>query len=235
MSTIDPAEIAKFRRSAGQWHDETGEFSMLHAMNKLRLEFITEQAAAYGISLQDAKILDVGCGGGIASIPLAKLGAQVLGIDMIEENVEAASAYAKAKNIKNAKYINSAIEDLKSEKFDIIIVLEVIEHVLNLEIFIANIKRLLKPNGLLFVSTINRTVLSYLQAILLAEHLIKIVPKGTHEWSKFVPINKLDLLLKQQGLSILKIEGMAYSPFLSKWRFSSNKLVNYILCASNEQ
>lgn len=220
-NTINAEEISKFSDASEQWWSMDGPFAQLHLMNHIRLDFILSH---YDYNVKDKKILDAGCGGGISSIPLARLGAKVTGIDASLQSIHIAQKQAHELKL-DINYKNSDICDL-SDKYDIIICLEVIEHVDNLSLFLTQLNNLLKPNGVLFISTINRTIKSYLATIIGAEHILKWVPKGTHDWNKFISPLELQNLLP--NLTLINLKGMKYNPFKNEWHLSTNTEINYI-------
>ena len=181
--------------------------------------------------LENLNILDIGCGGGFISEPMARLGANVTGIDAAEKNIKVASLHSKKSNLK-IKYINASPEKMgEKEKFDIILNLEIVEHVDNIDLYIQSCKNLLKKNGLMFTATINRTLMSYVKAIIGAEYILRWLPIGTHDWNKFVKPEELQKKLDEKNFSTNDIKGLEFNPILKKWKKSNNFSVNYIICS----
>ena len=182
--------------------------------------------------LRDLQILDIGCGGGLISEPMARLGGKVTGIDASERNIKIASLHSKESKLK-IDYINSSPEQLKEkEKFDIILNLEVVEHVDNLDLYLESCKNLLKKNGLMFTATINRTVTSYIKAIVGAEYILRWLPIGTHDWNKFIKPEELEKTLNDKNFKTNNIKGLEFNPIFNKWKKSDNLSVNYIICST---
>ena len=178
------------------------------------------------------QILDIGCGGGLISEPMARLGGKVTGIDASERNIKIASLHSKESKLK-INYINSSPEQLKEkEKFDIILNLEVVEHVDNLDLYLESCKNLLKKNGLMFTATINRTVTSYIKAIVGAEYILRWLPIGTHDWNKFIKPEELEKTLNDKNFKTNNIKGLEFNPIFNKWKKSDNLSVNYIICST---
>ncbi|MEM7442068.1 MAG: bifunctional 2-polyprenyl-6-hydroxyphenol methylase/3-demethylubiquinol 3-O-methyltransferase UbiG [Pseudomonadota bacterium] len=239
--TVDQAEIAQFGRIAGDWWDPNGLFKPLHQMNPLRLGHIRDQVVAHfdrdGASLtpfSGLRIVDVGCGGGLLSEPICRLGAQVTGIDAGEEGVEVAKSHAKAMGLEIDYRVETA-EDLAAsgETYDVVLALEIIEHVAEIDQFVAALADLTSPGGLVFLSTLNRTRRSYLSAIVAGEYVLRWLPRGTHDWRKFVRPSELAAQLRGNGLDVQDISGMIYNPVRGSWSLSRRDLaVNYIAVAS---
>ncbi|KFQ17604.1 hypothetical protein N331_00421, partial [Merops nubicus] len=241
-SSVDSTEMKKFQLLAHKWWDEEGEYSALHSMNDIRVPFIRDtllnMSSNYhlGNPLSGVKILDVGCGGGLLSEPLGRLGASVTGIDPLEDNIRTADQHKSFDPVlaKRIQYKSSTLEEIVEESvetFDVIVASEVVEHVTDLELFIKCCCQVLKPEGSLFITTINRTQLSYVLAIVVAEKIMGIVPEGTHEWEKFVPPEELKRLLESHGFSVRTVNGMQYSPFSGRWSWTESTAVNYALHA----
>ncbi len=239
-TTINEKEVEKFSRIADEWWDVKGKFKPLHDINPLRLEFITGHIAdkfniaeQKGRYLSGLKVLDIGCGGGLLSEPFARLGAQVTGIDASEKNVKVAKLHSEKVGL-DIEYINTSIEQLNAPEYDVILNMEVIEHVDNPELFLASSINLLKPNGLMFVATINRTLKSMLFAKVAAEYILRWLPIGTHDWNKFLkPSEIVDMTLKNGSKKVMHVEdikGMTYNPITSTWRLSNDTTVNYLMC-----
>ena len=238
MTTINKEEIQKFSNLAEEWWDVNGKFKPLHMFNPIRIEYILDQIYNhYRIdknkknSLQNLKILDIGCGGGLISEPMARLGASVTGIDASEKNIKVALIHSKKNNL-NINYINKSPEQLdEKNQFDIILNLEVVEHVDNLDLYLASCYNLLKKNGLMFTATLNRTLTSYIKAIIGAEYLLRWLPIGTHDWNKFIKPEELEKLLNQKKFSTIDLKGLCFNPFTNKWKKSNDLSVNYIICS----
>ncbi len=236
MTTINKEEIQKFSNLADQWWDVKGKFKPLHMFNPTRIEYITKKIKEYfnlkNNSLVGLKILDIGCGGGLISEPLARLGASVTGIDASEKNIKVAQLHAKKNNLK-IEYLNTSPDEFKKfEQFDVILNLEVVEHVDNLELYLKSCSNLSKKKGLMFTATLNRTFVSYIKAIVGAEYVLRWLPIGTHEWNKFIKPEELEKLLKNENFSTVDLKGFEFNPFLYKWKQSDNLSVNYIVCSS---
>ena len=235
--TVDEAEIAHFTAMADEWWDAKGKFAPLHAMNPVRLQFIRDHIAARHARditarqpLSGISVLDVGSGGGLICEPLARLGASVTGVDAAEKNTQIARLHAEQMGL-DIDYRHSTAEALATEdkRYDVVLALEIVEHVADVEAFLAAITRLVKPGGLLFMSTINRTAKSYATAIIGAEYVLRWLPKGTHHWKKFLKPSELILPLEQYGITTHDLQGMAYDPFNASWSLSPRALdVNYL-------
>ncbi len=240
-TTINSDEIQKFSRLAEEWWDVKGKFKPLHMFNPVRIEYIIEICSSHfnfstekENALKNLKILDIGCGGGLISEPMCRLGAQVTGIDASRKNIEIAKIHAK-KNKLNIKYLNSSPEQMdQNEKFDIILNLEVVEHVDNVDLYIESCCKLLKKDGIMFTATINRTFSSYIKAIVGAEYVLRWLPVGTHDWNKFLKPEELEKKFVDKKLSIKDVRGLSFNPFLNKWSKSRDLSVNYIIaCKKN--
>ena len=224
-----PKENSKiFDKLSDEWWDESGSFKALHSFNLVRLEYLKKHNLHK--SLNGLNILDVGCGGGILCEPLSRLGANVTGIDTNEKAIKVAKEHARIKNLK-IKYINAELSKLKKCSFDIITCMEVLEHVESVNQIISISNDILKKNGIFFGSTINKTFTSYLLAILFAENILQIVPRGTHEWKKFLKPNYVKKKFLENGFSDFQIQGVKYNPFKNKWSFSENTFINYMFFA----
>jgi 2-polyprenyl-6-hydroxyphenyl methylase / 3-demethylubiquinone-9 3-methyltransferase len=236
-SSIDPAEIAKFEAMAAEWWNPEGKFKPLHMLNPCRLDYITTQIAAeYGRDLRQPRpfaglrILDIGCGGGLLSEPMARLGADVVGADAAPRNIPVAALHAEQSGLK-IDYRHSTAEDLAAagEVFDVVLNMEVVEHVADPAAFLAACQRLLKPGGLMVCSTLNRNPKSYLMAIIGAEWVMRWLPKGTHDWSKFITPDELYDLLRKAGLDPVDRKGMVFNPVRWAWSLSDGDLsCNYV-------
>ena len=235
-TTINKEEIQKFSDLADQWWDVNGKFKPLHMFNPIRIEYITNSIKKYyGIKkdkdnyLNGLNILDIGCGGGLISEPMSRLGANVTGIDASEKNVKVAKLHAKKNELK-INYLNITPENLKdSEKFDIILNLEIIEHVNDVNLYIKSCHKLLKKNGIMFTATLNRSLMSYIKAIIGAEYILRWLPIGTHDWNKFIKPEELENLLSKVNFSTLDIKGFEFKPLSKKWMVSNDLSVNYII------
>ncbi|UWQ07820.1 bifunctional 2-polyprenyl-6-hydroxyphenol methylase/3-demethylubiquinol 3-O-methyltransferase UbiG [Aliiroseovarius crassostreae] len=237
QSSVDPSEVEKFAAMAAEWWDPTGKFKPLHMMNPVRLDYITSQIAAeFGRDLSDDKpfaglrILDIGCGGGLLSEPMARLGADVVGADATERNIPVARAHAEEMGLE-IDYRHTTAEAIEEagERFDVVLNMEVIEHVADPLAFLISCQNLLKPGGLLLCSTINRNPKSFMVAIVGAEHVMRWLPKGTHEWSKFITPDELEDLLAESMLRVVDRKGFVFNPISWQWSISDRDLsVNYV-------
>ncbi len=235
-STINKAEIQKFSKLAEEWWDVNGKFKPLHMFNPIRIEYITDKIKEHfnlkkdkANCLNGLSILDIGCGGGLISEPMSRLGANVTGIDASEKNINIAKLHSKKNGLK-INYLNISPENLKNiEKFDIILNLEIIEHVDNVSLYIKSCNKLLKKKGLMFTATLNRTFTSYVKAIIGAEYLLRWLPIGTHDWNKFIKPEELESFLLEEKFYTLDIKGLKFNPFLNKWKKSKDLSVNYII------
>ena len=235
-TTINREEIQKFSDLADEWWDVNGKFKPLHMFNPIRIEYITEKIKQEfnlinrnNNFLKDLKILDIGCGGGLISEPLARLGGEVTGIDASEKNVKIAKLHSKKNNL-NINYLNKSPEQLNnSEKFDIVLNLEVVEHVENVDLYIKSCSNLLKKNGIMFTATLNRTIVSYIKAIVGAEYILRWLPIGTHDWNKFIKPEELEKKLSSANFSTIDVKGLEFNPLFNKWKQSDNLSVNYII------
>ena len=237
-TTINREEIQKFSDLADEWWDVNGKFKPLHMFNPIRIEYITEKIKQEfnllnrnNNFLKDLKILDIGCGGGLISEPLARLGGEVTGIDASEKNIKVAKLHSKKNNL-NINYLNKSPEQLNySEKFDIVLNLEVVEHVENVDLYIKSCSNLLKKNGIMFTATLNRTIVSYIKAIVGAEYILRWLPIGTHDWNKFIKPEELEKKLSSANFSTIDVKGLEFNPLFNKWKKSDNLSVNYIICS----
>ena len=239
MTTINKEEIQKFSKLADEWWDVNGKFKPLHMFNPIRIEYILDEITKHfklnrktKLPLKNLEILDIGCGGGLISEPMARLGGNVTGIDAAEKNIKIASLHSKESNLK-IRYLENSPEQLKEkEKFDIILNLEIVEHVENLDLYLQSCYDLLKSNGLMFTATINRTLISYIKAIIGAEYVLRWLPIGTHDWNKFVKPEELQKKLTDKKFTTNNIKGLEFNPIFNKWKQSDNLSVNYIICSS---
>ena len=235
-TTINKEEIQKFSRLAEEWWDVNGKFKPLHMFNPIRIEYITKNIKKYftitndkANYLEGLNILDIGCGGGLISEPMARLGAKVTGIDASAKNINVAKIHSEKNGLK-INYLNTSPENFKEiEKFDVILNLEIVEHVDNVNLYIKSCYKLLKKNGLMFTATLNRSFASYIKAIIGAEYILRWLPIGTHDWNKFIKPEELERFLYQEKFSTLDIKGLEFNPFLKKWKKSNNLSVNYII------
>ena len=237
QTTIDPAEVAKFEAMAAEWWDVNGKFKPLHLMNPCRLDYINSQIAAeYDRDLNQAnpfkglRILDIGCGGGLLSEPMARLGAEVVGADAAGGNIPVARVHAEAQGL-TIDYRHTTAEDLAAagEQFDVVLNMEVVEHVSDPLTYLAACRNLLKPQGVMICSTLNRNGKSFLMAIIGAEWVMRWLPKGTHDWAKFITPDELYGLIEKAGLSPLDRKGMVFNPVSWSWSLSARDLsCNYV-------
>ena len=233
-NTINKKEIEKFNILAEEWWDPEGKFKPLHKFNPVRIDYIKNNIIKeFNIKkkikpLRNLEILDIGCGGGLLSEPISRLGGKVTGIDASNKNLNIARAHAIKNNLK-INYICSSPEKLKSKKkYDVILNMEVVEHVDDINLFINSCSSLLKKNGIMFLATINKTFKSYAFAIIGAEYILNWLPVGTHDWFKFVDPNELNLICKKNRLKLLDIKGMKFNVFQNEWSIIKNTDVNYI-------
>jgi len=236
-NTIDPAEVAKFEAMAAEWWDVNGKFKPLHLMNPCRLDYITSQIAAeFDRDLATSRpfaglrILDIGCGGGLLSEPMARLGAAVVGADAAPRNIPVAQVHAEQSGL-SIDYRNTTAEDLAAsgERFDVVLNMEVVEHVADPLGYLTACQQLLKPGGLMICSTLNRNPKSFMMAIVGAEWVMRWLPKGTHDWAKFITPDELYDLIRKAGLDPVDRKGMVFNPVSWKWALSSRDLsVNYV-------
>ncbi|WP_434289720.1 bifunctional 2-polyprenyl-6-hydroxyphenol methylase/3-demethylubiquinol 3-O-methyltransferase UbiG [Celeribacter sp. SCSIO 80788] len=237
QTTIDPDEVAKFEAMAAEWWDPTGKFKPLHMMNPVRLDYITTQIAAeFGRDLsadkpfEGLRLLDIGCGGGLLSEPMARLGATVVGADAAERNIPVAQVHAEQSGL-DIDYRHTTAEALAEagEQFDVVLNMEVVEHVADPLAYLTACQTLLKPGGLMLCSTLNRNPKSYAMAIFGAEVVMRWLPKGTHEWKKFITPDELVDLISKAGLDPVDRKGFVFNPILWKWSISARDLsVNYV-------
>ena len=224
-------EFALFNQLSDEWWNENGKFKILHQIKSHRMSYILDQINNRNI--RNLKILDVGCGGGIICEPLARLGAKVTGIDFAPNNIKAAKIHSKKNKLK-INYINKDIEKSKlNEKFDIILMFEVLEHLDNWKKTIKNIKKNLNKNGLIIISTINRNILSKVLAINIAENVLGWIPKGTHDYNKLIKPEELKIILSKENLQLKNIQGLIYNPLIREWKLSDNYMINYFCSAKS--
>ena len=244
QTTIDPDEIAKFEAMAADWWDPSGKFKPLHMLNPCRLDYIVDQVTAeFGRdpktpnALSGLRVLDIGCGGGLLSEPMARLGADVVGADAAERNIPVARIHAEQMGL-DIDYRHTSAEALADagERFDVILNMEVVEHVADPQAFLDACSNLLKPGGIMICSTINRNPKSYMMAIIGAEHVMRWLPKGTHEWAKFITPDELFNLISTAGLTPVDRKGFVFNPVFWSWKISASDLsVNYVTASIKPQ
>ena len=233
-NTINKKEIEKFSKIAEEWWDPQGKFKPLHNFNPLRISYLKENIIkSFNLQKKDkilsgVKILDIGCGGGLLCEPMSRLGADVFGMDASEKNIEVAKIHAEKSSL-NIEYFCSSPEKFKSDlKFDVILNMEIIEHVEDVDFFLKSCAKFLKKNGIMFVATLNKTLKSYLFAIIGAEYILKWLPIGTHEWEKFVKPEELINITKKYDLTLNDLKGVKLNLLTNNWELSADKSVNYI-------
>jgi 2-polyprenyl-6-hydroxyphenyl methylase/3-demethylubiquinone-9 3-methyltransferase len=234
MTSVNKKEIEKFSKMAEEWWDPNGKFKPLHKFNPIRIRYIKDNIIDHfnlnnkNKPLNKINILDIGCGGGLLSEPMSRLGADVLGIDASEKNIKIAKMHAVKNNLK-IEYKTTSPEKLKTnKKFDVILNMEIVEHVEDVNFFIKSCAKLLKKNGIMFVATLNKTLKSYVFGIIGAEYIMRWLPIGTHEWEKFVNPDDLISISKKNNLNLRKLDGMKYNLLKDQWTISADKSVNYI-------
>ena len=234
MTSVNKKEIDKFSKMANEWWDPEGKFKPLHKFNPTRIKYIKENIINnFKLKnklrpLSGINILDIGCGGGLLSEPMSRMGANVTGIDASDKNIKIAKLHSKKNKLK-INYLCSSPEKLKiTKKFDVILNMEIVEHVEDIDFFLKSCSKLLKKNGLMFVATINKTLKSYIFAIVGAEYVLRWLPIGTHEWEKFVKPEDLKKILMKYDLSLNKLEGMNFNIIKDEWSISRDLSVNYI-------
>tara|TARA_X000001036_G_scaffold358733_1_gene341281 strand:- start:730 stop:1458 length:729 start_codon:yes stop_codon:yes gene_type:complete len=233
-NTINKKEIEKFSKIAEEWWDPAGKFKPLHKFNPIRISYIKDNIIRT-FKLQDKKkpldkikILDIGCGGGLLSEPMCRLGADVTAIDASEKNIEVAKLHSRKNNLK-INYICTSPEKLKNQnQFDVILNMEIVEHVEDVNFFLRSCSKLLKKNGIMFIATLNKTLKSYVFAIIGAEYIMRWLPIGTHDWEKFLKPEELISMLKKNNLNVERVEGMKFNLLTDKWSISKDKSINYI-------
>ncbi len=232
--TVNKKEIDKFSKLASEWWDPNGKFKPLHKFNPVRLNYIKKsildklKKRSSGKSLKNIKVLDIGCGGGLLCEPLSKLGAKVVGIDASEKNIKIAKTHAKKSKLKINYYCASPENFISKEKFDVILNMEIVEHVENVNLFLKESSKFLKKNGIMFIATLNKTLKSYVFAILGAEYILRWLPIGTHDWNMFISPDKLVKICEKNSLSLDEILGVKYNVISGEWDFSTDDDVNYI-------
>ena len=239
-TTIDPAEVAKFEAMAAEWWDPNGKFKPLHLMNPCRLDYITRQIAAEfdrtlsePLPFKGLRLLDIGCGGGLLSEPMARLGAEVVGADAAPRNIPVAQVHAEQSGL-SIDYRHTTAEDMAAagERFDVVLNMEVVEHVADPLAYLTACQQLLKPGGLMLCSTLNRNPKSFAMAIVGAEWVMRWLPKGTHDWTKFITPDELYDLIRRAGLDPVDKQGMVFNPVSWRWSLSERDLsVNYVIAS----
>jgi 2-polyprenyl-6-hydroxyphenyl methylase/3-demethylubiquinone-9 3-methyltransferase len=235
-TTINKEEIQKFSKLADEWWDVNGQFKPLHMFNPIRIEYITDKIKQH-FKINDNKtnfldglnILDIGCGGGLISEPMARLGGSITGIDASEKNIKVAKIHSQKSRLK-INYLNKSPEQLNDiEKFDIILNLEIVEHVDNVSLYIESCHKLLKKGGLMFTATLNRSLMSYFKAIIGAEYILRWLPIGTHDWNKFLKPEVLEAKINKLNFSTVDVTGLSFNPLLKSWKQNKDLSVNYII------
>jgi len=233
-NTINKKEIEKFSKIAEEWWNPEGKFKPLHKFNPIRISYIKENIIkTFKINqnktpLKNIKVLDIGCGGGLLAEPMCRLGAEVTAIDASEKNINVAKIHAKKNDLK-INYICTSPEKLKTKKkFDVILNMEIVEHVNDVDFFLKSCSNLLKKNGIMFVATLNKTLKSYAFAIIGAEYILRWLPIGTHEWEKFIKPDELTNILKKNNLYLNQLDGMKFNIITDNWNLSNDKSINYI-------
>lgn len=237
LTTVDSTEIAKFSAMAEAWWDPHGDFKPLHILNPTRIAFIRDVAARHfgRVAGEDApldglSLCEIGCGGGLLTEPMRRLGAEVTGVDPSARNIGIARSHAEAGDLK-ITYLQCAAEDMveRGESFDIVLAMEVVEHVANVDVFLASCAQLVKPGGLMFIATLNRTAKAFALAIVGAEYVMRWLPRGTHDWSRFITPDELFALLRGAGLEPVDRKGFVFDPIGWRWHLSDRDLsVNYV-------
>ena len=233
-NTINKKEIEKFSKIAEEWWNPEGKFKPLHKFNPIRISYIKENIIEtfklnYNKTpLKDIKILDIGCGGGLLSEPMCRLGAKVTGIDASDKNIKVAKLHSKKNNLQINYFCSSPEKFETKQKFDVILNMEIVEHVEDVNFFLKSCSKLLKKNGIMFVATLNKTLKSYIFAIVGAEYILRWLPIGTHEWEKFLKPEELISILEKNDLKLDKVNGMNFNLIKNKWSVGDDKSVNYI-------
>jgi 2-polyprenyl-6-hydroxyphenyl methylase/3-demethylubiquinone-9 3-methyltransferase len=234
-STIDQNEVEKFAKIADEWWNEEGKFKPLHKFNPIRIAYLRENIIKHfhldstaAQPLKNLKILDIGCGGGLLCEPLSRLGAQMTGIDAA--GIEVPMIHAKKSGL-NIDYRNIDVEELanSAEKFDVVLAMEVIEHVADIDNFVKAAANCLKPEGIIFIATLNRTIKSFLSAIIGAEYVLRWLPVGTHSWKKFLKPSEINKIATGQNLKLIELKGFEYNLLKDSWKKSDNLEINYIM------
>ena len=238
MTSVNKKEIEKFSKIATEWWNPEGKFKPLHKFNPIRIKYIKENIINnFNLKnktkpLSGINILDIGCGGGLLSEPMSRMGANVTGIDASDKNIKIAKLHSKNNKLK-INYLCSSPEKLKvKKKFDVILNMEIVEHVDDVNFFIKNCSKFLKRNGIMYIATLNKTLKSYIFAIVGAEYILRWLPIGTHDWNKFVKPEELQKKLTDKKFTTNNIKGLEFNPIFNKWKQSDNLSVNYIICSS---
>jgi 2-polyprenyl-6-hydroxyphenyl methylase/3-demethylubiquinone-9 3-methyltransferase len=233
-NTANKEEINKFDKLAEEWWNPNGKFAPLHKFNPIRQEYLIDQISNHfnlnlneDKPLNNLKILDVGCGGGLLCEPLSRLGANVTGIDAAKTNIEVAKIHMEQSGL-DINYLNKKPEDIENKLYDVVLCMEIIEHVEDVNFFIQSCINLLKPNGLIFFATLNKTIKSYVLAIIGAEYILRWLPIGTHEWDKFISPNNIINKVSKHFLTHVETKGVTFNPLKNKWKLSDDTDVNYM-------
>jgi 2-polyprenyl-6-hydroxyphenyl methylase / 3-demethylubiquinone-9 3-methyltransferase len=241
-STVDDEEVARFAALAEEWWDPRGKMAPLHQFNPVRLGYVRkvicrhfERDAKRLDCLAGLRLLDIGCGGGLLSEPLARIGGEVVGVDPSAENVAAAKVHARDSEVAVDYRVGTA-EALADagERFDVVLAMEVVEHVADLQLFVRRCAEMVKPGGLMIVATINRTIKSFALAIVGAEYVLRWLPRGTHRWDRFVTPNELEIALEVAGLRLIDESGVMYDLLADRWRLADDTDVNYVMTAARD-
>ena len=233
-NTINKKEIEKFSKIAEEWWNPQGKFKPLHKFNPIRISYIKQNIIeSFKLEnekepLKNIKILDIGCGGGLLSEPMCRLGAKVTGIDASEKNISIAKLHSKKNNLQIDYFCTSPENFEPKDEFDVILNMEIVEHVEDINFFLKSCSKLLRKNGIMFVATLNKTLKSYVFAIIGAEYILRWLPIGTHEWDKFVKPEELISILKKNNFNLEKVDGMKFNILTDKWKISRDKSINYI-------
>ena len=235
MTTINQEEIQKFSKLSEEWWDVSGKFKPLHMFNPIRIEYILEKTSNHfqrsgdELPFKGLKFLDIGCGGGLISEPMRRLGAEVTGIDASLKNIEVAKLHAKKNDLK-IDYLNTSPEKMtENQKFDVILNLEIVEHVEDVDLYFKSCAKLLKKNGLMFTATLNRTFTSFVKAIIGAEYILRWLPIGTHDWNKFLKPGEIEEKINNLNFSVIEVKGLQFNLITQKWKQSRDLSVNYII------
>ena len=235
MTTINKEEIQKFSKLADEWWDVSGKFKPLHMFNPIRIDYILNKTIKNfnlkneKLPLKGLKFLDIGCGGGLMSEPMCRLGAVVTGIDASLKNIKIAETHSKKNNL-NINYLNKSPEEMnEKEKYDVLLNLEIVEHVEDVDLYFKSCAKLLKKNGIMFTATLNRTFTSYIKAIIGAEYILRWLPIGTHDWNKFFKPEEIKEKISRLDFKIDEVKGLEFNPITQKWKKSENLSVNYIV------
>ncbi len=236
-SSANKAELEKFRKISEQWWKKDGEFKMLHQINPVRLSYILEKMKVnFGINGHKPDILDVGCGGGLITSKLCEFSSNIMGIDALQENIDVATRYAHEHNL-DIMYKKTTIEEFvatSTQKYDVVLCLEVVEHVDNLDGFIENLTSLVKPGGMVIISTINRTMKAYALAIIMAEYVLNWVPRQTHDYKKFIKPSELNAVFQENKIILQELKGLTYNLVTGAWQLSNDIDVNYFAYFTKE-